>query len=153
MVFSIKSDSHQPSSSVSISQNETNNPVQQRLCCLIADDNGVNRMVMSKILVKLGIDAECAENGLVALNKLRKSSYDFAIIDCEMPVKSGPQAVSEYRMSENGKRLPIISWTASTDKEKLKACRESGMDASLEKPCTLLKVQKILLELKILQKK
>ena len=129
------------------------NSNDQEVRCLLAEDNKVNQLIMTKMLGLFGINVECASNGELALIKLKTSRYHFAIFDYEMPFKTGPDAVKEWRKQETGDRMPIVSWTTKNDSDSIKLCRESGMDIFLDKPCSKAKLRVALTTLGIISKK
>lgn len=132
---------------------QLDNSNNQEIRCLLAEDNKLNQFVMAKMLGSFGINVEFASNGELALTKLKSGTYHFAIFDSEMPVKTGPDAVKEWREQEIGDKMPIVSWTTKNDSDSIKLCRESGMDISLEKPCSKAKLRVALIALGIISKK
>jgi two-component system sensor histidine kinase RpfC len=114
---------------------ERNNLGKPRLNILVADDNGTNRMVISKILERAGHDVDLVENGEQALDSLENRRYDLAIMDMHMPVLHGLDALKIYRMNERTRpRMPIIILTANATTEAKRICEEAGVDAFLTKP-------------------
>ena len=105
---------------------------------LIADDNAVNRLVASKMLVWLGCDVRCVDDGVQALAAWEQGDCDAILMDYQMPGMDGPTATKEIRQRETAaQRIPIIAMTANTDADDLVACIEAGMDAHLAKPITM----------------
>ncbi|KFN49221.1 hypothetical protein P873_12255, partial [Arenimonas composti TR7-09 = DSM 18010] len=104
---------------------------------LLVEDNPVNLMVAQRLVGLLGLQCETAENGEKALERMMLGNLDLVLMDCQMPVKDGYTASSEWRQHEarNGlPRLPIIAMTANAmagDKQK---CLDAGMDDYLSKP-------------------
>ncbi len=101
---------------------------------LVVEDNEVNQKVIRHVLKKAGGMVEIANNGLEAIEFLKKSSsYDLIIMDLQMPEMDGYTATKFIR-SEMKLKIPIIAMTASAMKgEKLK-CLEIGMNEYLSKP-------------------
>ena len=90
------------------------------------------------MLAHLGVKAETAENGALALEKLSRSAYDLVFMDCSMPVMSGYTATEQWRRSEApGAHLPIIAMTAYALQGDREKCLASGMDDYLSKPLRL----------------
>jgi len=115
---------------------------------LLAEDNLVNQEVSMSILEELGYSPELAENGRIAVEKLKQSNSSYAAIlmDCQMPELDGYQATKAIREweSECGNHTPIIAMTAHAmtgDREKT---LDAGMDDYLSKPATPESVQLIL---------
>ncbi len=110
------------------------------LKALIVEDNEINQLVIKEQLKEVGLTAEIAENGEMAINKVRQAISEqqpFAIIfmDCYMPIMDGIEATKRIRaLGEEGAIVPIIALTANTlskDKEK---CLNSGMNDFISKP-------------------
>ena len=101
---------------------------------LLVEDNEINQDVAMDMLASNGIDFKVAENGLVALEMLKKEDFDGVLMDCQMPVMDGYTATGAIRRIERLKNLPIIAMTANVmagDKEKTLA---AGMNDHLGKP-------------------
>jgi two-component system sensor histidine kinase/response regulator len=103
---------------------------------LLAEDNAVNRMVVSAILKKHGHTLDIVENGAQAVAAAQTASYDVVLMDVQMPELDGLEATIAIRKSErgSGRRLPIIALTAHATSGDREACLASGMNAYLSKP-------------------
>lgn len=102
---------------------------------LVVDDNEVNSMVISAMLEQNGCEVELAENGLEAVEMMRKESFDLVFMDLMMPVMDGATATREVRaMEEPSRHTPIVAVTASALDEDAVRCREAGMDEVIRKP-------------------
>ncbi len=100
---------------------------------LIVEDVDLNREYEKEMLNNFfSIDCDTAENGLVAVNKVKKNSYDAVLMDMRMPVMNGLEATEKIR--EFDKTLPIICMSANVYKEDKLAAEESGMNDFIEKP-------------------
>ena len=114
---------------------ERTNLEKRRLNILVADDNGTNRMIISKILGRAGHSVDLVENGEQALDILETKHYDLALMDMHMPVLHGLEAMKIYRMtSQTMPRMPIVILTANATIEAKRECEEAGVDAFLTKP-------------------
>ncbi|MCR4631940.1 MAG: response regulator [Treponema sp.] len=109
---------------------------------LLVEDNELNRELSKEILENEGVIVDEAEDGDVAVDKVRlskKRPYDFILMDIMMPRMDGYEATIQIRALEN-KRLaaiPIIAMTAAvTPEDKLKVL-EVGMNAHLSKPVAI----------------
>jgi len=71
------------------------------------EDNELNQEVATELLRDVGFVVELAENGQIALNKIRSAQYDIVLMDMQMPVMDGVTATQEYaRMRASG----IFRW-------------------------------------------
>jgi two-component system sensor histidine kinase RpfC len=114
---------------------EQNSLKKLKLNILLAEDNETNRKIIMKILEYAGHSIELVENGEEALDLLEDRTYDLAIMDMNMPVMGGLEALKIYRMTAGMKpRMPIIILTANATLEAKRECEEAGGDAFLTKP-------------------
>ncbi|WP_135466424.1 hybrid sensor histidine kinase/response regulator [Crenalkalicoccus roseus] len=117
----------------------------QGLRVLVADDNGVNRRVVQKILERAGHQATLVANGEEALDALDAGSFDIVLMDVNMPVLDGIEATKIYRVTSLGQRhVPIIGLTADATPAAAERCRQAGMDACLIKPVEPARLAEIL---------
>ena len=103
---------------------------------LLAEDNPTNSRFGISLLKKIGHDAVLAENGRDCLAALAKSKYDLVLMDVQMPIMSGEEALKEIRANELGttNHLPVIALTAYSlrgDKERF---LQVGFDGYVSKP-------------------
>ena len=109
------------------------------IAVLIVEDNKVNQLLLRNMLKKFGFDnLDSAENGRIALNKLREKDYNLILMDIQMPEMDGYEITHEIRtrLRKEMRNIPVIAITAdASEKEKVKA-RESGMDDYIVKPYT-----------------
>ena len=91
------------------------------------------------MLQKLGIVADCVENGQLAIEAMATQNYDMVFMDCEMPVMNGFEATAHIRAKEEGsdQRTTIIAMTAHYGSQEERRCFDAGMDAFVEKPIRL----------------
>ncbi|MCW9012254.1 MAG: ATP-binding protein [Gammaproteobacteria bacterium] len=115
---------------------------------LLVEDNPVNQAVARKMLEKIGLRFELANNGQEAVDVLsRGHDFNLVLMDCQMPVMDGyaaTGAIRELEQSQALERLPIIAMTANAmegDKEK---CIEAGMDDYVAKPVKLNELKNIM---------
>jgi PAS domain S-box-containing protein len=104
---------------------------------LLAEDNRVNRRLVTAILAKAGHDVVTAENGREAVDLALGRRFDIVLMDVQMPEMDGYQATAALRdreAREGGSRVPIVALTAHAMKGDREACLAAGMDAYLAKP-------------------
>ncbi len=102
---------------------------------LVADDNATNRAVLGKMLERAGFTATMVENGDEALDALEKDQYDAVLLDRNMPVMGGVEAVRALRALEAGQtRTPVIILSADVTEEARQEALVNGADAYLTKP-------------------
>lgn len=104
---------------------------------LLVEDHPVNQKVAQKLLERLGLTVDVADNGEIALEKLRGRAYAMVLMDCQMPVLDGYSATRRLREIENeqGKpRMPVIAMTAHAMSGDRERCLQAGMDDYLSKP-------------------
>jgi signal transduction histidine kinase/CheY-like chemotaxis protein len=105
---------------------------------LVAEDNEVNQKVVSRMLERLGHQAEVAVNGREALERVRAGSFDIILMDCQMPEMDGWEATARIRAALAGRRrIPILALTANASDADRQRCLDAGMDAHLSKPLKL----------------
>jgi CheY-like chemotaxis protein len=104
---------------------------------LLVEDNAVNCMLAKAVLKKFGHAADVAEDGAIAIEKLKESHYDLVLMDCQMPVLDGYAATRLIREPATGvldPRIPIVAMTANAMQGDREKCLAAGMDDYLAKP-------------------
>jgi len=101
---------------------------------LLTEDNRVNQLVASKMLVKLGLLVDIANNGREAIQHLQEKSYDVVLMDIQMPVLDGLEATRQIRQDERFFSLPIIAMSAGVTLDEQTACADAGMTGFIPKP-------------------
>lgn len=110
-------------------------PASLPLRVLVADDNRVNQLVMTKMLESAGHRVVVAGDGEAALDILMGDEVDLALLDVNMPVLSGIEAAQMYQFAPlTGRRIPLIGVTADASPETTRLCLDAGMAACLVKP-------------------
>jgi PAS domain S-box-containing protein len=116
---------------------------------LVAEDNPVNQAVLRRQLAALDMDADFANNGELALQKLGEGDYALVLCDCQMPVMDGYTFARKLREAEardpSRKRMPVIACTANAMRGEDEGCYAAGMDDVLSKPVSLAALKRILL--------
>jgi PAS domain S-box-containing protein len=133
------------------SQKAQDNTFTKRLSVLLVEDNDINRLYAKSILKNWQCEVDIAENGLVAIEKVKSGDYDLVLMDIQMPVMDGYEATKTIRLLDASKReVPILALTANATKPDIERCLSSGMNDYLPKPFTPDDLhRKIVLDLKI----
>ena len=106
---------------------------------LVVEDNELNREIATEIIRAEGCVIDEAENGLIAFEKVVNSKagyYDLILMDIQMPVMDGYEAVSKIRAIENKglANIPIIAMTANAFEEDKRKALAVGMNKHISKP-------------------
>jgi len=116
---------------------------------LAVDDHPINRDLLARQIRLLGLNAETAENGHIALSMWRNGRFTLVITDCHMPEMDGynfTRALRKIELEEQRVRTPVIAWTANARTEEMQFCRNAGMDDLLVKPVDLTQLKKTLIK-------
>jgi PAS domain S-box-containing protein len=100
---------------------------------LLVEDNEFNQQVATELLVDMGLVVELAENGSVAVEKIRAGQFDLVLMDMQMPVMDGVTATAEIRKLGMAD-LPILAMTANAMQADRENCLAAGMNDHLAKP-------------------
>jgi len=104
---------------------------------LVVDDMATMRRIIKSLLEQLGFkNIDEAEDGQVALKKLKENSYDFVITDWNMPNMTGLELVQNIRSDDEIKHLPVLMVTAEAKKENVIAAIKAGVNNYVVKPFT-----------------
>ena len=102
---------------------------------LAADDNAVNRQVLSAILPSLGVELTVVEDGDQAVAAWRAGVYDLVLLDLRMPLCDGFEAARRIRAEEApGGRTPLILLSGDVSASVREQGREAGLDGFVAKP-------------------
>jgi two-component system sensor histidine kinase/response regulator len=106
---------------------------------LLAEDNAVNRKLAVALLEKRGFTMVVTENGREAIEALERGPVDLVLMDVQMPVMDGLEAIRAIRTKEQstGAHLPIIALTAHAMKGDRERCLAAGADDYVTKPIRL----------------
>lgn len=99
---------------------------------LLADDSPDNQLIVSFMLKSAGAEVAVVDNGQAALDQLREKKYDVVLMDLQMPVMDGFEALT--RLRNQGNRTPVIALTAHTMSDERQKCLESGFTEHIAKP-------------------
>jgi PAS domain S-box-containing protein len=102
---------------------------------LLVEDNPVNQQVAMRLLERLGHTVRVVSDGQQALEAVRCEAFDLVLMDVQMPVMDGFQAVKKIRaLKGKVSQLPVIAMTAHALKGDRQKCLEAGMDDYIAKP-------------------
>jgi len=111
-------------------------PASRALNILVAEDNPTNQHVVFTMLERLGHKTSVVANGQEALDRLESESFDLVLMDMQMPVMGGLEAVRTLRQRERGTgaHVPVVALTAQAMQGDRERCLSEGMDDYLSKP-------------------
>ncbi|WP_025743021.1 response regulator [Aquimarina pacifica] len=116
---------------------------------LVVEDNKMNQFFIQQLLSNWNIEVDTADNGKIALEKLKDHTYNLILMDMHMPVMDGPETALEIRKSSNLSinQIPIIACSADVFPESKKKAIESGMNFYLTKPISEQALEELLLSI------
>jgi signal transduction histidine kinase len=102
---------------------------------LIADDDEMNRIVLSTLLKRLGCSSKLAVDGQQAFDLLQAEDFDVVLMDNYMPIANGAEVTRWIRaLTTSKKSIPIIGITASEARDEHAELLQAGMTAVYKKP-------------------
>lgn len=109
---------------------------------LLAEDNEINREIMTEIICSTQAEVETAADGAIAVRMFSdhpEGYYDLILMDIQMPRMNGYEATRTIRRlsREDSLTVPIIALTANTFEDDIREARQAGMNAFLAKPVSL----------------
>ena len=108
-----------------------------KLKFLVVDDFSTMRRIVRNLLKELGFaNVDEAEDGAVALQKLKSAPYDFVVTDWNMPNMDGLTLLQSIRRTPQLKHLPVLMITAEAKKENIIAAAQAGASGYVVKPFT-----------------
>ena len=117
---------------------------------LVGDDSATNRLVLQRMLEKLGHQHTVVNGGEAILTALEDKQYDAVIVDKNMPDLGGLEAYQAYCFAHGGHPpIPFIILTADATEECRASCEAAGIDLFLTKPVSLFKLQETFASLQI----
>jgi len=100
---------------------------------LLVEDHEINRFMAQTILCNWYCEVDTAENGIEAVKKAEKNTYDIILMDMRMPEMDGIEATGIIR-NKLGITTPVIALTANALKSDSEKCIASGMNDYVSKP-------------------
>ncbi|TAK89933.1 MAG: chemotaxis protein CheY [Burkholderiaceae bacterium] len=111
------------------------NPDQLKI--LIVDDFSTMRRIVRNLLKEIGYsNADEAEDGQIALNKLKNGDFNFVVSDINMPNMNGFELLRHIREDATLKTLPVLLVTAEAKKEDIVMAAQIGASGYIVKPFT-----------------
>lgn len=111
--------------------------VDKNLKFLVVDDFSTMRRIVRNLLKELGFtNVDEAEDGVVALNKLKGSNFEFVVSDWNMPNMTGIELLRAIRADATLKHLPVMMVTAEAKKENIIEAAQAGASGYIVKPFT-----------------
>ncbi|MFN8560794.1 MAG: ATP-binding protein [Anaerolineae bacterium] len=105
---------------------------------LVADDEAMNRQIVVHALEQFGYTVDTARDGQEVLDLLAQQTYHVILMDIQMPVMDGLEATRRIRAMESAtSKIPIIAFTASTERGERQRYLDDGVSAIIGKPFSL----------------
>jgi CheY-like chemotaxis protein len=101
---------------------------------LVVDDNDENVLLIVKLLVMVGFETNQAINGADAIAKFEEAGADLILMDLNMPVMDGFEAVRRIRSTDKGRQIPIIALTALSFEEDYQKAQSLDLHGYIRKP-------------------
>jgi PAS domain S-box-containing protein len=111
---------------------ELNNEIKG-IRVLVVEDMALNQLLMKTVLDDFGFERDIAENGKIAIEKLKTNQYDIVLMDLQMPEMNGFEA-TEYIRETLKLTIPIVALTADVTTVDLAKCKAVGMNDYIAKP-------------------
>jgi PAS domain S-box-containing protein len=116
---------------------EMKNAKASQLYVLLVEDNEINRLYAKSILKNWHCLTDTAENGLVAVEKIKSQEYDVVLMDIQMPIMDGYETTKTIRQMDGPQRnVPILALTANATRADVDKCIAACMNDYLPKPFT-----------------
>ncbi len=113
---------------------------------LIVDDNLINLKLTQEVIRRFGFTSESAKDGQEAVEKFKSSDipFDIIVIDKNMPILSGSEAIKQIRTLPGGDLPSIYGLTGDADEETTREMIDAGADEILHKPIKIEKIREII---------
>ncbi len=108
----------------------------EELSILLVEDNTLNQLLAKKVITNWKWKVEIAENGLIAVQKVRDNNYDLVLMDIQLPEMDGYEATGKIRKTLPLPKcnIPIIAMTAHAISGEEEKCIKAGMNDYMSKP-------------------
>ncbi len=112
---------------------------------LVIDDNWISLKLIASMLEGFGLTTVISDSGQDGLQVLMDEKFDLIFLDCSMPEVDGYAVAQQIRAFEKeGRRLPIIAFTANDSIENRRLCKNAGMDGLFAKPYSYTSLEDLL---------
>lgn len=101
---------------------------------LVVEDNLVGRRVLAELVRGFGCDVRTARHGAQMLDLLQDWTPDLIIMDLQMPVMTGHQALAALKQTYGTRHPPVVATSANADAATVAQCRDEGFADFLAKP-------------------
>lgn len=109
-------------------------PGQKNYRILVAEDQYENRLLLTQLMDKIGLETKIAKNGEECVRIFEEWHPDLIWMDRQMPVMDGVEATKQIRKLPYGDSVKIVAVTASVFKEQKTELEAAGMDGFVNKP-------------------
>lgn len=122
------------------------NDVQEKKNVLIAEDDPVNRLLMEKVIARLGHKVFVAQNGREAIEVYNQEALDIIFMDIQMPEVDGIEATQRIRSQEENEadQIPIIAVTAYAMKDDKFEFLKAGLSDYVSKPISIHQISELI---------
>lgn len=111
--------------------------MMDKLRFLVVDDFSTMRRIICNLLKECGCtNTTEAEDGAIALQKLRSGQYDFVVSDINMPNLNGFELLEAAKSDASLKHIPFLMVTAEARKEDIVLAAQKGASGYIVKPFT-----------------
>ena len=121
--------------------------IERPIRILYVEDEKNIRLPLSQILIMLGYEVMCANNGKQGVEAAESWKPDIILMDLRMPVMDGPTAIRTLRSNPDTSDIPIFVLSAYSDAETRDQCKQIGVDKFMSKPINVEKVDAAIKEI------
>ena len=116
--------------------------IDKNIKILVVDDFPTMRRIIRNLLKELEfVNVDEAEDGAIALEKLKAGNYGFVVSDWNMPNMDGLAMLQAIRATPSMAKLPVLMVTAEAKKENIIAAAQSGANGYVVKPFTAITLE------------
>lgn len=103
---------------------------------LVVEDNSFNQILVEKLLERWQCEVEIADNGIIAIDKIKQHNFDIILMDIQLPEMDGYETTRFIRneMESPKCNIPIIAMTAHAFADEIQKCVNEGMNDYISKP-------------------